>query len=466
MDTLNIILLFLTGGFLLLFLVYSVYEKESRAALVSLALLPLVIFFWTGLTVWNSTPLLHHLNIAVFIIFGLFSAVSAVQYFPGGNEETRESIEQFDERDHMFSRMAMQNYPENKKKYYRKHPDKEPPDEKTADSPNLGEPGAKFYSRLYSPMANSAFALLNHTAGVRKGTTAPEKTGAGAEELTRAVQWMARYYGAVDIGITPIREYHKYSHHGRQPEHWGEPVVNPHRYGIVFVVRMDPDMLKQAPALPVLLESSKQYVESAKIAHLVAEYIRELGYEAVSHVDGNYDVLAVPMAEDAGLGKTGRMGILVHRRLGPCVRLSMVTTDMPLIPTKGKDEHIEEFCDICKKCADNCPTGAVPAGGKPFSRNFMHWSADQQKCYSLWRKVGTDCGFCIRVCPYTKKDTLIHRFVRTYISRNPVNQRIALTLDNIFYGKKFKLKGQKSQEKFFGLPPENGDSSVSPDSGS
>ena len=66
--------------------------------------------------------------------------------------------------------------------------------------------------------------------------------------------------------------------------------------------------------------------------------------------------------------------------------------------------------------------------------------------------------------PLYKKGHPHPRFVRTYISRNPVNQRIALTMDNIFYGKKFKLKAQKSQEKFFGLPPENGDSSVSPES--
>lgn len=463
MDILNIILLVFTGGFLLLLLVYSVYEKETRAALVSLALLPPATAFWIGITLLNSNPFFRNLNILLFIISGLFIIISAIKYFPRLREEPKENIEPFDERDHMFSRMGMQKFQKNKNRYYRENPEKEASDKRTASHPNLGEPGSKFYSQLYSTMANSAFAILDRTSGVRKGTSAQEKTGGSPEELTRAVRWMARYYGAVDVGITPIREYHKYSHHGRQPENWGEPVANTHKYGIVFVVKMDPDMLKQAPTLPVLLESSKQYVESAKIAHLIAEYIRELGYDAVSHVDGNYDIAAVPLAEDAGLGKTGRMGILVHRNLGPCVRLSMVSTDMPLIPTEGKDEHIEEFCNICKKCAVNCPTGSVPAGEKPFSRNFRHWSADQENCYALWRKVGTDCGFCIRVCPYTKKDTLIHRIVRAYISRNPVNQRIALIMDNIFYGRTFKLKGQASQEKFFGLPSEKKDSSVSPE---
>ena len=64
---------------------------------------------------------------------------------------------------------------------------------------------------------------------------------------------------------------------------------------------------------------------------------------------------------------------------------------------------------------------------------------NQEKCFSFWKTIGADCGICIRVCPYTKPDTLIHRTVRFYISRNPINQRIALFLDDLFYGRKIKI---------------------------
>ncbi|MCK4835592.1 MAG: hypothetical protein KAT17_03105, partial [Candidatus Aminicenantes bacterium] len=50
-----------------------------------------------------------------------------------------------------------------------------------------------------------------------------------------------------------------------------------------------------------------------------------------------------------------------------------------------------------------------------------------------------DCGFCIRVCPYTKPNTLFHRLIRFYISKNPVNQRIALFFDDLLYGKKIPI---------------------------
>lgn len=96
---------------------------------------------------------------------------------------------------------------------------------------------------------------------------------------------------------------------------------------------------------------------------------------------------------------------------------------------------MEEFCKICKKCADNCPSGSISKGDEPFSRNFRHWSILQEKCFSYWKTMGSDCGLCLSVCPYTKPDTLIHRLVRAYISRNPLNRRIALFMDDLLYGR-------------------------------
>jgi epoxyqueuosine reductase QueG len=131
----------------------------------------------------------------------------------------------------------------------------------------------------------------------------------------------------------------------------------------------------------------------------------------------------------------------MHPVYGPCVRLSIVTTEMELVPTTPRKNmvSIEAFCAVCKKCADNCPTQSICKEEEPESRGFRHWSIDQEKCFSFWKNIGTDCGFCIGVCPYTKPDSMIHKIVRVYISRNPVNQRIALFLDDLFYGRKKTL---------------------------
>jgi len=450
MDVLNLLALTASAGFFLVLSAYSIYEKEYRASVISALSALLFILLWGTVIIWGRAPFIRHLNILLLISVLLFLTVSFIRYFPKKDMKDQGDIIQFDERDHMFARMNMLRSPGQAEIYYSSYPEKESQDKRTAKDPGLGEPGGKFYDRYFSPAVNAAFSLLDKTSAIRSGTVSERKGAHDPEETVRVIRWLAGYYGAADVGITEMKAYHKYSHHGRQTENWGEPVKNEHKYGIVVVVKMDQDMIGQAPSLPVLLESSRQYVESATIAHLIAEYIRELGYDALSHVDGNYDILAVPMAKDAGLGDVGRMGILVHRKFGPSVRLAVVTTDMPLIPSAGKDEHMEEFCSVCRKCALNCPTGSVPSGNKPGSRNFKHWSADQQTCYAYWRKAGTDCGFCIRVCPYTKKDTLVHRLIRYYISRNPVNQRIALAMDNIFYGKKIGLKDRNDQKRFLG----------------
>jgi len=211
------------------------------------------------------------------------------------------------------------------------------------------------------------------------------------------------------------------------------------------VVSMDVEMIKGAPGLPTILETSHQYVEAGKIANIIAEYIRGFGYEARAHTDGNYQTLCVPIAQDSGIGVLGRMGVFMHPVHGPCIRLSTVTTELELPSTQPNpaNRSIETFCDICKKCADNCPTQSIPKGDEPESRGFRHWAIDQERCYSFWKSIGTDCGFCIRVCPYTKPNTFIHKLVRFYISRNPINQRIALFMDDFFYGRKIKMPTDK-----------------------
>lgn len=438
MEIINWILLIVTNVLILVFFAASISEKEKRAA--GLALIALV----GNSCLWGCFILFLHLrwvsmvNLAVFALGILFGLVSLVRYFPHGKERDLSSIKKSDERDVMFSRNRLQYHPELAERYYKAHPEKRAGDEKTHGKPELGEPGALYYDEYRSPVFDAAFTYLHRTRGVSVGEVSPERKDVDSEAVTRVIMETARFYGAVDVGITRIKPYHIYSHYGRHVENWGKEIDTSHTYAVVIVVAMDVKNIKSAPALPVILESARHYVESAKIAHIVAEYIRSFGYDARSHTDGNYEVMCVPLAVDAGLGVLGRIGIFMHPVHGPCVRLSVVSTELELVPTlpKAGMVSIEKFCDICKKCADNCPTQSICAGEEQDSRGFRHWSIDQEKCFSFWKNIGTDCGFCIGVCPYTKPDTLIHKLVRFYISRNPINQRIALFLDDLFYGRK------------------------------
>jgi len=429
------------GNLLLLILgLSSIMERSWRAVGLSFVGLGIHSAVWGVFLEYSHIQAIHFVNISVLILLCGFIGISLFRHFPRRYTENPLQIQKYDERDHMFARNNTWDYPETAEQYYREHPDKQAVDEKILQRPKLGKPGGKLYHDYLTPVADEAFDLLDRSRHLATGNPAMTNRDVTPETMSRIISKIATLYGAVDVGITPLRDHHLYSHAGRQIENWGQPIKNHHRTAIVIVVAMDFMTMKEAPAAPIMVESSRQYVESAKIAHLIAAYLRRFGYGARSHVDGNYELFCVPLAQDAGMGRVGRMGIFMHRIYGPCVRLSVVTTDMELTQTNGEYIYMDWFCDICKKCADNCPTGAIPPSEMPESRGFRHWSIQQESCYGYWRNIGTDCGFCIRVCPFTKPNTLVHRMARWYVSRNRINQRLALLADDILYGRKIKMK--------------------------
>lgn len=107
-------------------------------------------------------------------------------------------------------------------------------------------------------------------------------------------------------------------------------------------------------------------------------------------------------ARDFGLGEIGRMGLLISYKLGPRVRIAVFTTYIPLVPsTLIPDYSVEEFCNVCSKCADICPSKAISFEKPKQIGNVERWQIDQEKCFHLWTKFGTDCGRCVQVCPYS-----------------------------------------------------------------
>ncbi|RLE17843.1 MAG: hypothetical protein DRJ14_05410 [Acidobacteria bacterium] len=439
-------------GFVILFLLISAVfmlmmahaawrEQVPRGLLLSLSGGALLIAVSVLLVLFHTDPVTILVTDVLFWLFLTFIAVSLLPWFPALPESNNGKIEQFDERNHMFARGNLKFYPELGNRYHQLHPEKKTVDEEIWKLPELGEPGSKFYDRYVGSIADSAFDLLDRSytpLSQRPQVPIPVEP-VEPDKLVEAVRIAAFQYGAVDVGVTALQQHHLYSVAGRQAENWGKKVENHHRAAIVFVVPMSNGFIRHAPTLPAILESSHCYVESAKIAHIAAEMFHRQGISATAHVDGHYQVICAPIAEAAGLGHVGRMGIFMHKVYGPSVRLSVVTVDFDLPESTGNHDYMEHFCKICKKCADNCPSRAISHGDKPVSRGFAHWSVNQENCYTFWRKIGTDCAICIRSCPFSKPDSPIHRIVRAYIRRNPVNQHLALIGDDLFYGRKLKI---------------------------
>jgi ferredoxin len=262
-----------------------------------------------------------------------------------------------------------------------------------------------------------------------------EKRSLDPRQVTRFVKKWSRSLGAVSVGVTELKDYHKYSIIGRT-EPWGGPVTLDHRFAIAFTVEMNKVMVDRAPYGPTVMESAQQYLNSGAIALQVANFIRELGFEARAHLDGNYRVVCPLVARDAGLGEIGRMGILMTPELGPRVRIAVVTTDMPLmVDPPRRDETMIDFCARCKKCANVCPSKAISFDDRETIDGALRWRINQEKCFTYWCAVGTDCSRCMKVCPYSHPDNVLHNAVRWGVRRSALFRELAIVLDDFFYGK-------------------------------
>ena len=178
-------------------------------------------------------------------------------------------------------------------------------------------------------------------------------------------------------------------------------------------------------------------MNAGNIAVQLAMFIRNLGYSALPHFDGNYQVICPVVARDAGLGEFGRMGLLMTPELGPRVRVGVVTTDIPLVIDEYKYEpSVIDFCTICKKCADNCPSRAIMFEPMQEIGGVVRWKINHEACFTYWNIVGTDCGKCIQVCPYAHPNNLLHNLVRSGIKNSYIFANVALKMDDIFYGRK------------------------------
>jgi reductive dehalogenase len=242
------------------------------------------------------------------------------------------------------------------------------------------------------------------------------------------------------VGFTGLEEYHLYSHKGRGPRA-GQPISRKHKHAIAITVGMEHRMMQSAPQGSTLMESYDQYLRSGILALKLAAWITELGYEATAHIDGNYEVICPLVAADAGLGTIGRMGLLMTPRLGPRVRISVVTTNLPLAYEPVlPDRTTLHFCHQCKKCARVCPSSAIPEEPRKIIEGARRWQIDSERCYQYWTTSGTDCGRCIISCPYSHPDNAFHQFIRWGIKNNLLFRHLAIKLDDLFYGKKPAIK--------------------------
>lgn len=283
---------------------------------------------------------------------------------------------------------------------------------------------------------------------------------------TRLIRKVSRQFGADEVGFCLLDRKWVYSHwfdeetrehypikFSDEPgyEAYQEPIqledrlqVIPEKmkYVIVLIHEMDERGMATAPTLTQMAATITTYSRISFTTVMLAEFIRGLGYNAIP--SANDTALSIPLAIDAGLGELGRNAKLITPRFGPRCRVSKVITDLPLMVGYARPWGVTEFCNVCKKCAENCPAGAIPMGERSFEpvgifnhRGVLQWQLDHMKCYEYWAKVGTNCGICIRTCPFNKSKHWSHNLVRGFVRRGNSNiDSLIVRMDDLFgYGK-------------------------------
>ncbi len=341
-----------------------------------------------------------------------------------------------DERTIMFSRAELVPGTERYEAYYQDHPDHLDSDLKFRALPGLLNPSATYFSPLAFAAAEAGFFTTGCLAEQVDGPVNPERTSQSPERVLGFIRNWAFDMGVHSIGVTTIKPSHLYSVGGRA-RNYGKPVILSHTKAIVFTVEMDYNRVSAAPKAPIIMESSNQYLHAGTVALQIAAMLRNLGYSARAHIDANYLVRCPQIARDAGLGDLGRMALLMTPRLGPRVRIAVVSTDLNLPDSIRKENPaMKDFCGICKKCADNCPARAISFDSAPPGED---WKVNQESCYTYWCRSGTDCGRCMSVCPYAHKNNYFHNLVRWIITQAHFLRRIALFADHIIYGKRPRI---------------------------
>ncbi len=288
------------------------------------------------------------------------------------------------------------------------------------------------------PISASLAEMTVHLIDTVDGPVAPEKAPIPDDPalITRHIKEYAYFLRSDIVGICELPKYAVYTY-----DKDGNKIELDHKYAICILIDQDFKTFNGANGHDWISNSQSflSYSNTAFISCILASYIRRLGYHARAHHARNYQVVIPPILLWAGLGEMCRIGgVVLNPFIGPRFKAAVVTTDLPLVPDKPIDFGLQNICSICKKCARECPSGAIPKGDKILYNGYEVWRENVEACtkYRTTNSNGAGCGNCIKVCPWNKADTWYHRASIWAVQRSVIASKILIWMDDLLgYGK-------------------------------
>ena len=441
------------------FTIVSVKEQEARASKAGVAAVVFLLVLG-GIIIFSPEARISIASgFAVVILFGLLFFIPGkprARSLQGAMGYAAGEVTRFDQRDTVFSRnRTLKSGTENYRQYYEMHPEREAHDAKRrAVGGLLGKMGA--IDKQYRPNVEMikispqmGGALAPHFEGFNlpeddmtrltfEPDLAPSPEKIEPKKASGIIKGYAKLLGADVVGICKVNPLWAYTH--KEAQEWGDEVPEQLPYAVVFGTEMRHEYVISSPHTSAEVECSFNYAKGAFISTALAQWFTGMGYSATAHNSGTYELIMPPLAVDAGLGELGRCGYVITDKMGPRARIFACTTDMPLVPDKPVDIGAEEFCEHCLKCARACPSKSIPMGDKVVYNGVRKWKLNDETCFDYWGKIGTGCSICMAICPYSRPNKGIHRFVRYLLKRSPLARKLFPHVDNMIYGTKWHAR--------------------------
>jgi reductive dehalogenase len=249
------------------------------------------------------------------------------------------------------------------------------------------------------------------------------------ETLTRHIKAVGYFLKADLVGTCRVPESAYYSH-----DKQGNAIQARYEHAVVLVMRKEWKTMRASTGSDWIGDpiSFQAYQHLGLVAETMANYIRRLGWDASAQYGpsfvNRYSVLMPPLLLWAGIGEVSRAGIVLNPYLGFGFKAAAVLTDMPIVPDRPIDFGLQQFCQTCTICAQNCPSRAISTGDKVMYNGYETWKLNTRRCasFNFTNKEGTMCNRCVKSCPWTQPTTWPHNLVRGMVTRSRLARRIAI----------------------------------------
>ncbi len=153
---------------------------------------------------------------------------------------------------------------------------------------------------------------------------------------------------------------------------------------------------------------------------LSQQYYPNEKHENRSFVDVG-PLLERALAEQAGVGVTGKNSLIITKNFGSWVVLGEIVTTLPLTindteyqQQKSKNKSPFSSCGSCTRCIQSCPTGAIIAPGIVDARKCIsyltieHEGPLPSKLKKIIKKTKKlfGCDICQEVCPHNSRQKI------------------------------------------------------------